>query len=111
MHTSQLWKDMRSSGRTDVLLLAPDRQALSPASRWRPVLRGLLSSLRKQAGDVELLGETVQGLQSQLQVARSKVRVAVPLEHRTAPRYPFFSFVLAAMCPRCSQGRARCDAT
>lgn len=51
VHVPSVWRDMRTE-RADALLLAPEAGTLSLAARWRPVVRTLLSALRKQQQDL-----------------------------------------------------------
>jgi kinesin family protein 4/21/27 len=72
VHASPVWHDMRSE-RADALLLAPSARALAPASRWRPILRALMSALRKQLGSAEHTATVAAHLQARVNSLEAQV--------------------------------------
>jgi kinesin family protein 4/21/27 len=72
VHASPVWHDMRAE-RADALLLAPNARALAPASRWRPILRALLSALRKHLGSAEHTSTVAAHLQARVNSLEAQV--------------------------------------
>lgn len=54
VHCNPIWRVLRNE-RSDVLLIQPEGQALTPSSRWKPMLRTLITSLKRHVQDTDHL--------------------------------------------------------